>query len=129
MNAAIRVHYTLRIAAACCFIGHGLFGIIIKEIWCNYFSVMGIGREMAYSLMPVIGVVDICMGLLLIVYPLPAFFAWLVVWGFFTAMLRPLSGEPFAECIERAGNYGAPLALLFFTGSFKKWFCKMDYSY
>ena len=30
-------------------------------------------------------------------------------------MLRPLSGEPFAELIERAGNYGAPLALLLLT--------------
>jgi len=32
--------------------------------------------------------------------------------GIVTALLRPLSGEPFAEFIERAGNYGAPLALL-----------------
>jgi hypothetical protein len=32
-------------------------------------------------------------------------------------MLRPLSGEPFAEFIERAGNYGAPLALLLLTHS------------
>ncbi len=41
---------------------------------------------------------------------------WLVIWGFITASLRPLSGEPFAELIERAGNYGAPLTLLFMYG-------------
>ena len=32
-------------------------------------------------------------------------------------MMRPLSGEPFAEFMERAGNYGAPLALLLLTYS------------
>ncbi len=31
-------------------------------------------------------------------------------------MLRPLSGEPFGEFIERAGNFGAPLALLLLSG-------------
>ncbi len=34
-------------------------------------------------------------------------------------MLRPLSGEPFAEFIERAGNFGAPLALLLLAGPFR----------
>ena len=29
-----------------------------------------------------------------------------------TAMLRPLAGQGIAECLERAGNYGVPLALL-----------------
>ncbi len=45
---------------------------------------------------------------------------WLVIWGFVTATLRPLSGEPFAELIERAGNFGAPLALLLLTGGVGK---------
>jgi hypothetical protein len=31
-------------------------------------------------------------------------------------VLRPLSGESFAELIERAGNFGAPLALLILSG-------------
>ncbi|GAO45743.1 hypothetical protein FPE01S_18_00070 [Flavihumibacter petaseus NBRC 106054] len=99
-----------------CFIGHGIFGVITKEIWCNYFGVFGIGREMAYSLMPLVGWIDIGMGVMMLVYPIAALPAWLVFWGFITAMLRPLSGEPVAEWIERAGNYGAPLAFLCFTG-------------
>lgn len=95
-----------------CFIGHGIFGIITKQIWCNYFGVFGIGQDLAYRLMPVVGIVDILMGISLLVYPIRAVAGWLVVWGFVTASLRPFSGEPFAEMIERAGNYGAPLALL-----------------
>ena len=41
---------------------------------------------------------------------------WLVLWGFVTALLRPMSGEAFPELIERAGNFGAPLALLILSG-------------
>lgn len=112
-----RIYYTLRIASAMCFIGHGAFGIITKTIWCNYFAVFGIGSNTAYTLMPYVGIADICLGLLVLFYPLRIAFAWLVVWGTFTALLRPLSGEPFAEFIERAGNYGAPLTLLLLTYS------------
>jgi hypothetical protein len=60
---------------------------------------------------------DITMGLILLFYPIRVVPAWLVVWGIVTASMRPLSGEPFAELIERAGNFGAPLALLLLAGS------------
>jgi uncharacterized membrane protein YphA (DoxX/SURF4 family) len=99
-----------------CFIGHGVFGIITKPIWCNYFAVFGIGHDLAYRLMPILGAADILMGISLLVYPTRAILVWLVGWGVVTASLRPLSGEPFAEMIERAGNFGAPLALLLLSG-------------
>ena len=121
-----KLHYTLRFASAMCFIGHGAFGIITKPIWANYFAVFGIGHDMAYNLMPVVGVLDILMGISLLFYPTRAILLWLVVWGFITALCRPLSGEHFAETIERAGNYGAPLALLILSGfgskRIKTWF-------
>ncbi len=125
-NLTKKIYYTLRIASAMCFIGHGVFGIITKEIWCNYFAVFGIGHDVAYTLMPYLGAVDICFGLLILFYPVRIIVGWLVVWGAITALLRPLSGEPFAELIERAGNYGAPLALLLITThksiNAKQWF-------
>ena len=99
-----------------CFIAHGAFGIITKPVWCNYFGVFGIGHDLSYQLMPVIGTIDILCGLIILVYPLRAAITWLVIWGAITALLRPLSGEPFAEFIERAGNFGAPLALLILSG-------------
>lgn len=118
-----RIYYTLRIAAAMCFIGHGAFGIITKAVWCNYFAVFGIGKVLAYQLMPWVGSVDILCGLSLLFYPTRAVLLWLVIWGTITAALRPLSGEPFPEFIERAGNFGAPLALLIIYGlKGKKWF-------
>ena len=115
-----KIHYTLRTAIAMCFIGHGAFGIITKPIWLNYFAVFGIGHDMGNRLMPILGSFDIFCGLIMLVYPIRAIPLWLVVWGIITASLRPLSGEPFAELIERAGNYGAPLALLIMSGGINK---------
>src|SRR6185369_3611349 len=89
-----KVHYTLRIAVAMCFIGHGAFGIITRPIWCNYFAVFGVGQDLAYRLMPVAGTLDILLGTIMLFYPIRAVLAWLVIWGIVTALLRPLSGEP-----------------------------------
>lgn len=129
MKTEQKIYYTLRLAAAMCFIGHGTFGIITKAIWCNYFAVFGIGHDMAYQLMPILGTVDILMGISLLIYPVKAIALWLVIWGLITAALRPLSGEPFAEMVERAGNFGAPLLLLMLCApekSFKGWFTKLN---
>lgn len=109
-------HYVLRISVSMCFIGHGAFGIVTKSIWCNYFALFGIDQAMSYRLMPVLGSLDIMLGVLFLFKPIRVIAAWLVVWGIVTALCRPLSGEPFAEFIERAGNFGAPLCLLLLTG-------------
>jgi hypothetical protein len=111
-----KMHYTLRIAVAMCFIGHGAFGIITKPVWCNYFAVFGISHDLSYRLMPLVGSMDVLMGMIVLIYPIRVLPAWLVGWGIVTASLRPLSGEPFGELIERAGNFGAPLALLILSG-------------
>lgn len=115
-----KIHYTLRVATAFCFIGHGSFGIITKAVWCNYFAVFGIGTELAYKLMPWLGAFDILLGLMVLILPLRIIPAWLVIWGFITALCRPLSGEHFAEFIERAGNFGVPFVLLLLSGSVTK---------
>jgi uncharacterized membrane protein YphA (DoxX/SURF4 family) len=124
------IHYTLRFASAMCFFGHGAFGIIGKKIWLNYFAVFGIGSTLGTHLMPVMGVVDILMGISLLIHPTRAVLGWLAMWGAVTAFCRPLSGEPFAEFIERAGNYGAPLALLLLCDAnllnIREWFSPLE---
>jgi hypothetical protein len=111
-----KIHYTLRIASAMCFIGHGSFGIITKPIWCNYFALFSISKATSYQLMPFVGSIDIILGVILLLKPIRAIALWLVVWGVITAMFRPLAGESLGEFIERAGNFGAPLCLLLFSG-------------
>ena len=107
-----RVEWCLRIGAAACFIGHGAFGILTKESWLAYFAIFGIGRDLAYTLMPIVGAIDIAAGLLVLISPRPAGLLYMAMWGLWTALLRPLAGESFFETLERAGNYGVPLALL-----------------
>jgi hypothetical protein len=102
---------TLRIGAFLCFVGHGAFGIMTKEGWVRYFAVAGIGREKAFDLMPLIGTLDITLGIAILFRPLPITVAWMILWAVWTALLRPLSGESAWEALERAGNYGVPAAL------------------
>ncbi|MBN8584680.1 MAG: hypothetical protein J0M37_06240 [Ignavibacteria bacterium] len=128
LRTEVQLFQVFRIAIAMCFIGHGAFGIITKQIWCNYFAVFGIDQVIAYKLMPVVGTFDIFMGILIITYPMRIVPAWLVFWGLFTALLRPLSHEPFAEFLERAGNYGTPFAMLLLVGfgnNFKDLFSRL----
>lgn len=116
MNApsmlSARTFLLLRSAVAFCFIGHGAFGIIGKTEWLPYFATAGIGAEYAWLLMPVIGTIDITVGILALVHPTWAGFAWAAFWALTTAAMRPLAGESVWELIERAGNYGVPIALL-----------------
>ncbi|MGC4084478.1 MAG: hypothetical protein QM736_20775 [Vicinamibacterales bacterium] len=105
------LEWILRVGAFLCFVGHGAFGIITKEAWVPYFGVAGIGRDAAFQLMPLVGTVDIVMGCTMLLWPLPAVAYWMTAWAVWTALLRPLSGEPGWETLERAGNYGVPLTL------------------
>lgn len=106
----------LRIGVAGCFIGHGVFGVIGKEAWLPYFAVAGIEVEWAWRLMPVVGTVDIVVGILALLAPRPIVLAYAAVWSVWTALLRPLAGESFFETLERAGNYGVPIAFLLLAG-------------
>jgi hypothetical protein len=110
------IYWSLRVAAAACFIGHGAFGIITKAAWIPYFGVVGIPEAWAWKLMPIVGTVDIAAGLSVLFSPRPIVLAYMAVWATWTALLRPLSGDSSFETIERAGNYGVPLALLLMFG-------------
>jgi hypothetical protein len=111
-----KLYWLLRLGVIGCFIGHGAYGLLTKEAWVPYFGVVGIDRVWAYRLMPWIGVMDVSLGLTMAVVPLPIVLLHLTVWGVWTAALRPLSGDSMWEPVERAGNYGVPLAFLVLAG-------------
>jgi hypothetical protein len=115
----------LWVGMAGCFIGHGAFGIITKAGWVPYFAVAGIPESAAWKLMPWVGTMDVAIGFLALVRPSRALLAWGVAWATWTALLRPLSGESFFETLERAGNYGVPLALLMVAGLRGGWFTRL----
>ena len=121
-NAA---YWSLRVGSAMCFVGHGAFGIITKREWLPFFAVVGIPADWAYSLMPLIGAVDIAAGIATLFAPRRAIVAYMTFWALWTALLRPLSGGSVFEMVERAGNYGVPLAFLMMLGlpkNLRDWF-------
>ena len=138
----IQLHWTLRITAALCFIGHGTWGLITKSGWLPFFASQGIEPEIAWTLQPLIGAFDILMAILLLRGSNRAILIWMFGWALWTAILRPLSGNlekvevngewmvqlatdsmrvakmQTWEFWERAGNWGPPFILLIMGGAF-----------
>jgi hypothetical protein len=103
------------------FVGHGAFGIITKPAWVAYYGELGLPPEWAYRLMPLTGGVDIFLGLLVLLKPIRAVLLYMALGGLWTALLRPLSGEPVWETLERAPNSLVPAALLALRGLPAAW--------
>lgn len=121
LTSAAALGWTLRLGASLCFIGHGAFGVMTKPAWVPYFGIAGIPPDAAFRWMPVVGSLDILMGCLIVLAPRPAIAAWMTGWAIWTALLRPLTGESPWEALERAGNYGVPLALLLLMARGRAW--------
>jgi len=82
---------------------------------------------MAKNLLFWIGLVDITVAVLVLVKPIRVALLWAIIWGFWTALLRPLVGMPIWDFVERWANWSAPLALLVYYGwpkSLGGWFKK-----
>ncbi|OGF79243.1 hypothetical protein A2W54_02060 [Candidatus Giovannonibacteria bacterium RIFCSPHIGHO2_02_43_13] len=120
------VQWILRIAVAGEFIGHGVFAIQGKADWIKWFAQFGVSDpSTAGTLLFWVGILDIAIALIVLFRPIPAVLLWAVVWGFWTALLRPIVGMPIWDFVERWANWGAPLALLISIGwprTLKDWF-------
>jgi hypothetical protein len=112
----IALHWLFRLGILLEFVGHGLAGVSLKDGWIRYFEVFGLDRTTALHLMPIVGTIDITLGILGFVSPRRWALLYCACWGLLTAWLRPLSGESVWEVLDRAGNYGGPLAFLVLSG-------------
>lgn len=117
---AKKVEWILRIAVFGTFLGHGVFALLGKKSWIPYLTVVGFSESTALVLLPVIGAIDIAVALFMLLKPLRAVLLWATAWGLTTALIRPIAGEPAWDFVERAANWGAPLALLYLRGIPKK---------
>lgn len=121
------LHWILRVGALWCFVGHGAFGIIGKAGWLPYYRVFGVSDSLAWDTMPIIGAIDIAIGILILVRPMRAVLVYAIFWTVLTALLRPLAGQGlWQEVFERGGNYGLVMALLLLVGfgnrTMRSWF-------
>lgn len=120
-----RLHWILRISSALCFIGHGAWGVLKKPGSLAFYDIFNIPPDIAFATMPIVGIMDIALGATILFVPARTVMLYMGVWTVFTALLRPWAGMGWWEFLERAGNYGAPLALLYLSGSkpgVKSWF-------
>ncbi|KKQ66984.1 MAG: hypothetical protein US86_C0002G0101 [Candidatus Daviesbacteria bacterium GW2011_GWA2_38_24] len=111
------VNWVLRIGVAGEFIGHGVFALQGKKQWIGWMQQLtGVDTTMATQLIFLVGLLDIAIALVVLIKPLRPVLLWAAIWGFWTALLRPLVGEPIWDFIERWANWAAPLALFLMTG-------------
>jgi uncharacterized membrane protein YphA (DoxX/SURF4 family) len=109
-----RIEWILRIAVAGEFIGHGIFGLQAKATWVGWAQqLLGVSVETATTLIILVGVMDVALGILVLIKPIRPIVLFMALWGLWTALLRPIVGEPFADFVERWANWGAPLALYY----------------
>ena len=120
------IEWVLRVSVTGEFIGHGVFALQGKKAWIEWFSMFGISNaELATKLLFIVGLMDIALALLILIKPVHLALLWMALWGFWTALIRPIVGEPIWDFIERWANWGTPLALLLLIGwpkTFKEWF-------
>ena len=123
-----KIEWILRIAVAGEFLGHGMFAIQGKESWIGWVTKLtNVDVGTATTILILVGIMDILVALIVLFRPIRAVLLWAVFWGFFTALLRPIVGDPIWDFIERWANWGAPLALLLMLGwpkNSKEWLSK-----
>lgn len=121
MKYSKKIEWILRIAVAGEFIGHGAFALQGRKQWVGWMTQLtGFDAILATKLLFLVGMLDITVALIVLLKPMKPILLWATFWGFWTALLRPLVGEPVWDFIERWTNWGAPLALFFIRGGFSK---------
>ena len=113
--------WVLRIGVFGSFLGHGVFALQQKAGWLKYFEAFGIGNETAGTLLILIGLLDVAVALVVLLFPIRLVLLWAALWGFWTALVRPIAGEPVWDFVERWANWAAPLALLMLYGVPNNW--------
>lgn len=124
-----KIKLYLRIAVGVCFIGHGMWGIVYNEAadfllgkdgWMPLVQLFGFNEHISWALIPLIGLKDILCGIMILYSDNRWLIYWLIFWALFTALLRPVAGFGMVGYIERAGNYGPAIALLYFLNNIWK---------
>src|SRR3989344_8231108 len=120
-NNSKTIEWILRIALFGEFLGHGVFAIQLKTRFLEMLTAFtGITGDLAKTLLTGIGYLDIITAFLALIFPFRLLLIWASLWGFLTALARPIAGDPIWDFIERWANWGIPLALLYVRGLPKK---------
>lgn len=126
MHNAKIIEWVLRVSLFGEFLGHGIFAIQLKKRFLEMLASMtGITGDLANTLMKTVGTIDVVVAFLAIIKPIRIILIYASIWGFLTALARPIAGDPIWDFVERWANVGVPLSLLFLRGlpkNTKEWF-------
>ena len=112
-----KIEWILRIGMFGTFLGHGIFAIQLKQRFLEMLAAFtGITGSLANKLMVTIGVIDVGVAILAILKPVRIILIYAAIWGFMTAVARPVAGDPIWDFVERSANWAVPLALLYIRG-------------
>jgi len=115
------IEVIFRIGIAATFFGHGYYALNGRQDWIPLLCAYGFDIETAQLLLPIIGLMDIIVALIVLLKPIRIILLWAAIWAFATAMSRPLSGMDVLEMIERSANWALPLTYLLYQGFPKSW--------
>lgn len=121
MKKFLTIEWVLKIGVAGEFIGHGVFALQGKAQWIGWMQQLtGVDKALATQLIFIVGLLDLTVAALVLIKPMKPVLLWAAFWGFWTAILRPIVGEPIWDFIERWANWAAPLALFLLVSKSKK---------
>ena len=73
-----------------------------KKAWIDWIhQLTGVEIGTATILLTLIGFMDLLVALIVLVRPMRIALLWAAFWGFWTALVRPLVGEPIWDFVER----------------------------
>lgn len=121
MNQTTKIpEWILRIGIFGTFLGHGVLALGVKQSWIPFLTMVGFSENTATALLPIIGSVDVAVAFLALLWPIRVVLIYATIWGFATALIRPIAGDSIWDFVERSSNWAAPLALLLLQGFPKK---------
>ncbi len=116
-----KFEWLLRIGVFGEFLGHGVLAIQGKKDWIGWIgNMLHVSPETATTLLLLVGIFDVLVAIIVLVKPVRPILLWAAFWGFWTALVRPLVGQPIWDFIERSANWAAPLALYYLYRSSKQ---------
>ena len=115
MSSSKKLEWLLRVGVAGEFAGHGLLAIGGKADWIKWIGdMLKVDASTATTLLLLIGAFDVIVALIVLFRPIRPILLWAALWGFWTALVRPLVGVGWLDFVERSANWAAPLALYFY---------------
>ena len=86
-----KVEWLLRVGVAGEFIGHGLLGIGGKKDWVGWIhQLLHVSPPTAATILLFIGIFDLIVAFIVLVKPFRPILLWAALWGFWTALVRPI---------------------------------------